>query len=182
MMKRIGNKRGQFYLLGAIIIIVIILGFVGVTNFAKTKQDLKIYDLKEELNIESGNVIDYGLVTGTNTDMQALLTTFAGDYSTYAGADKNLYFVFGDTKGITVASYQDIVSGTVGVTIGTGGQTSYRVEKRSFKSEKYSGISKDDNVKVVINGVEYTFQVKEGQNFYFVISQTVGGDTYVVQN
>ena len=55
-MKR-GNKRGQLYLIAALIIVFVIIGFFSLGNYAKKqKTDVKIYDIAKELEIETGNV------------------------------------------------------------------------------------------------------------------------------
>ncbi len=33
---------------------------------------------------------------------------------------------------------------------------------------------------VIIHGVEYVFELEKGENFYFVISQEIGGEKHVV--
>ena len=54
------NKRGQFYLVAAMVIIVLIVGFAAVQNYTKKSRTIKLIDLKEELGIESGKVLDFG--------------------------------------------------------------------------------------------------------------------------
>ena len=54
------KTKGQFYLMAAIVIIVVIISFAAVSNYAKKKAEIKIYDLGDELGIESEQVIDYG--------------------------------------------------------------------------------------------------------------------------
>ena len=48
------GKEGQFYLAAAIVIIVLIVSFAGITNYIKRSEPVRIYDLKDELGIESG--------------------------------------------------------------------------------------------------------------------------------
>ena len=66
------QKRGQFYLVAAIVIISLIVGFSVVSNYATNKEVVKLYDLKEELGIESANVLKYGTYQSV-TDLEALL-------------------------------------------------------------------------------------------------------------
>jgi len=54
------QKRGQFYLIAALIIIAVIIGFAGISNYIQKKEVIKLYDLGEELGIESQNVLDFG--------------------------------------------------------------------------------------------------------------------------
>ena len=50
------NKEGQFYLLIAIIIATAIIAFASITNYIDNKSPAKLYDLKEDLEIESAYV------------------------------------------------------------------------------------------------------------------------------
>src|SRR3989338_965559 len=104
------QKRGQFYLVAAIIIISLIVGFAVVSNYAKKKAVIKLYDLKQELGIESGSVLDYGTYNKYNKEaMKNLLQDFIEEYVQYTGEGKNLYFIFGNSEEITVMVYQDLI-------------------------------------------------------------------------
>ena len=56
------NKRGQFYLLAAIIIIAVIFGIMSTTNYVSVKQaSPKLYNIACELSREIEEVYDYGV-------------------------------------------------------------------------------------------------------------------------
>ena len=56
------SKKGQLYIITIAIIITVLVGLTAVSNYVRTKpRDTKIYDLGKEFNIETGNVIDYGI-------------------------------------------------------------------------------------------------------------------------
>ena len=157
------SKLGQFYLIAAVLIIVIIVGFVTISNYSRGKRSsVKIYDLGDELGIESQNVIDYGTFKGV--EMNSLLTEFVESYKNYAGEGKNLYFIFGDLGSLQVKAYEELV-------------------EVAFNS---SDIREDgDNINVIIKDsdggeIEYQFDLKAEDNFYFVVSQEIGGEKHVV--
>ena len=52
------QKRGQFYLIAALVIIAVIIGYAGISNYLEKKESIKLYNLGEELGIESENVLD----------------------------------------------------------------------------------------------------------------------------
>jgi len=83
-----GDKKAQFYLLAAIIIIAVIIGFAGVSNFYKKREAVKVYDLGEELEIEGKNVLDYG----TLNPSEVVLDDFTQQFSEYAeqGTEKSI--------------------------------------------------------------------------------------------
>jgi len=37
-------------------------------------------------------------------------------------------------------------------------------------------------ITVTLNGVNYEFELKTGQNFYYIVSQNISGERYVVTN
>ncbi len=154
------GRKGQFYLLAAIIIITLIVGFVVVSNYSSRKSSVKLYDLGEELGIESQNVLDYGTYNSLDEgDMNELWERFIENYVAYAGENKNLYFIFGDPEGLglQVVAYQDLALMNNPPPINTG-----------------------DPVVIRIEDVDYEFDLILGQNFYFVVSQEIEGEKYIV--
>ena len=69
----------------------------------------------------------------------------------------DITFIFGDSDLITVVTYQELDEVT---------------------TDEYP----DPGTKVIveINGTDYEFKLKPGENFYFVISQDIEGEQYVV--
>ena len=165
------RKRGQFYLLAAIVIIVLISGFAAVSNYTQKKSSIKLYDLKNELGIESGEVLDYGTTTG---DYQ--LENFLDVYDAYAGEGKNISYIFGDEDGVSIFTYTDIPTGEVGV-----GESSVSTSRR--ESVESNPPPTDNKIEVTLpDGSVYEFDLKEGENFYFIISEEVGGEQHVVSS
>jgi hypothetical protein len=165
------NKRGQFYLVGAIVIVSLIIGFVTITNFTKQDTSTKVYDLSEELGVEANQVLEYGLINqGTQNpgeklnSLDQLIPDFTNKYSSYISDDKvKLIIIFGDKKGIRVVTYND-VSGSFSY----GGETS--LELRGATSTEPVPVT-ENKVTVKIDGVDHVFELQEGQNFYYIISQ-----------
>lgn len=112
------NNKGQFFLIAAVIIIVVVVSLVTVSNYTQKKDDIKLYDLGEELGIESQQVLDYGTYNSLNeTSMKDLMENFIKSYVDYVGEGKNLYFVFGNQQKVYVIGYQELVEETVCVTL-----------------------------------------------------------------
>ena len=172
-MKR-GNKKGQFYLLAAIIIITVIVGFAAISNYAKKKSSVKIYDLKDELQIESGEVLEYG-VSYSEEDLKKTIDDFIEKYQEYAGKDKDLYFIFGNTEKIWMITFEEV---TKGVIKDTSSGTSINIEDVQLWEESLT--IKEGKVIATINNIEYEFELKPGENFFFVISQEVEGEQHIV--
>ena len=154
------NKRGQFYLIAAIIIIAAIIGYAAVSNYLGKTESVKLYNLGEELGIESENVLDFGTYNELDSsEMETLLMNFIESYAAYVEEGIEIYFIFGNPDKITVIGYKDL-------------------EEVPSISAEITASGKE--VIVTINGVEYSFKLEQGENFYFVISQEIGGEKYVV--
>lgn len=188
-----GKKRGQFYLLAAIVIITILIGFSVVSNYSRNKEVVQLYDLKQELNIETAKVLEYG--TYQQVDAQILLSDFAESYADYAGEGKNLYFFFGNFQEITAVAYQDLSRGEIKIKLtssgGGHGQSTITETTLGGQAEMVNGQTwtytipeefSDRQIHLLIEILEeeYPFRIKTGENFYFVLEQTVGEERYVV--
>ncbi|MFH1585364.1 MAG: hypothetical protein ABIB79_01185 [archaeon] len=180
----VGNK-GQFYLLAAVIIVAIIIGFAAISNYSNREVSKKIYDLGEELGIESAKVLDYGTYNElSETNMTNLLTTFIEAYSEY-GEIQKLYFIFGNADEINFYAYHQI-EGEHEIVLSVGGQSggtnasTFEVGEGSVESKDLTVSAKDiKTVTVVIGGQEYKFDLKPGENFYFIIVLTDEGEQFV---
>ena len=166
------NRGGQFYLLAAIVIVAVIIGVAGVSNYSKKKTNAKLIDLGEELGIEGGNVLEHGIYHGNGNK----IGEFSEKYNDYAGEGKDLYFIFGDEDKIFVLTYEEIFAGNFCVGEVCNPQN---IESATTFPINPSGGSE---IRIKIDENEYTFDLKPGENFYFVISQEIEGEQYVVTN
>jgi hypothetical protein len=173
MIKR-GDKTGQFYLIAAIILATLIIGIVTISNYAKKESNLKLHALKEEIQIESAYVLDYGLLkykSSSEAEFYTLLLNFTKNYIDYQGQGKDLYFIFGDQNNITVTGYQELnkrvsLDGSV-ITTSSG--------------EFIGGIDPTGtDIILTINDSSYDFEIKSGENFYFILSQEVNKGEYII--
>lgn len=171
------DKRGQFYLLAAIVIIVVIVSFAAISNYTSKQSSIKLYDVKDELGIESGKVLDFGTIDETVSD-DVLLGHFTTVYDDYAGEGKDIYFIFGNEEGLLAYSYTEEVIGEISLTFGEGDPTNLNILERQKQNLPYT--TSEGIVIVTIEDNEYEFELKPGQNFYFVISQQIGEEQVVV--
>jgi hypothetical protein len=170
------NKKGQFYLIAAMVIIALIIGFAVVSSSPKKTTPIKLYDLGQELGIESQNVLAYGTYNELNdSQMQVLWTQFVKEYANYTGAGKNLYFIFGNSNTVSVIAYQSLGENAT-INVGNGYQSLI------VGGTATTFIPTGSIVTIKIGAETYSFNLATGQNFYFVISQTVGKEKYVVKS
>lgn len=237
------NRRGQFFIIAAVIIIVVIVSVVTISNYTQKKETTKLYDLGQELGIESQNVLDYGTYSAKSPDeMEVLMQNFVQNYRSYMEQNKNIYFIFGNTQKIYTIGYQDASPGELAcISLNPGccnqGQSCVNgaCQKGNGKCKsnqvqcgtsnccnrgetcsvdgkcKTGGICRQgtqcspctqieisegeqalasqvsnpngaviNKVSVTIGENVYQFNLKNGENFYFVIWQQIGGEKHVV--
>ncbi|MCX6747165.1 MAG: hypothetical protein NTU63_03475 [Candidatus Pacearchaeota archaeon] len=173
------NRRGQFYLIAAVIIIAVVVTVFTVSNYIERKESVQLYNLGEELGIESQNVLDYGTYNGFDENATRwLITDFVDSYVNYIGEGKNIYLLFGNKDTIKIMAYQ-IINESVSVSIDNGVAQLVQIDSLGEGSQEFS-VGSMSKVVITIGGVVYEFQLKPGENFYFVISQKIGGEKYVV--
>ena len=179
-----GKKKGQFYLLSAIIIISIIIGFSTISTYTRKGGDVRIFDLGEELSIESANVLDYGTYPANQEDIASegglndFIEGFVDDYADYIGEDKEISFVFGNKNDVNVVNYEEEERGSASY-----GSSKISIGRRE-RSESGPGEIKVTNNKATITfkDKDYDIELKPGENFFFVISQDIGEEVHIAKS
>lgn len=162
------NKKGQFYLIAAIIIVTIAAGFVTLSNRATSQQNSDINYLRDEIKIESSKAIDYATIN--NKDFTATMTNVSELYINNT-AGNNFYFIFGTTTMVTLITYQSFYAN---VTLNRIDKTNDVGTGRIYSQTFVPGT----NVTLGINGNDYVFKLNNGNNYRFIISSEKGGQTY----
>lgn len=148
------NKRGQFYLVAAIIIVSIVASLITITNYAKKNQTILVNDFAKELKIETQKVLEYDI---SNSDNK--INQYGMDYSNHSGSNIELYFIIGNNPNINAYKYLN-----------------------GYESDANENLQLDTiNNKIIFNlyGTNHTFDLREGNNFYFLILQNIKGEIYV---
>ena len=175
------GKKAQFYLIAAIIIVMVIISLATLKNYAITKKEpTGFYDLCTELNEEGARVVDYGIYNAQNIPqlIENFTDNYLINYSTEKDRETELVFVYGNENRADATVYRLVETGNVRVTHGEKGLTStnsHRIEKG------WLGNFSRGFVNISMLGREYRFDVKEGENFYFIISKNATDETYVAE-
>ncbi len=177
------EKRGQFYIIGAIIIITVAIGLASVTNYAQTrKKSAKFYDLSSELNQESSRVVDYGIYNEQYLPM--LIEDFTDNYFINYTEEKEkgteLVLVYGNRNNVTVAIYTSEKTGKVDINYGMTSFVHTGTDK--YVVNRTSKIPEGDLITVKVLGVEYNFNLQKGENFFFVITKKTEEETYITKS
>lgn len=147
------NKRGQFYLIAAIIVVAILIGFISLKNYSNKEEVLKVSSLSEQLKIEGEKVLDYDKRNSPDK-----FEDFAKSYSDYAGDKIDIYYILGTTSNMEVYSF---VNGV-----------------KTDKTFSQDG----SDLSVEINGTTYDFELENGNNFHFIMIEKKGGEQDVITN
>lgn len=188
------NKRGQFYIIFAVLVIIIITGLVTTANYAnKVKKPVKFYDLSEDFESETTKIIDYGVFSSMGeTEIENQITLFADEYLTYAQKkDPNLQllYIYGDKDGVLVDNYalEDMeiithsgeeVNGSAG-SEGVLSKITIHYGEKEFTKEigekmrHFTEVKRDIGgpgswIQVNLTGIIHTFDLSENENFYYV--------------
>jgi hypothetical protein len=147
------NKKGQFYLISAMIIAVIIIGFALMNNSSSNNVPTELEEMSDELRIEGEKVLDYDAINSQNK-----FEEFSKNYSIYAGEDKDIYFIMGDE---------------------TNGFNAYKYEGED-KIDLSSDLTVNENMIFALNGISYELKKEKGKNFYFLLTKINEDENYVI--
>lgn len=178
------NKRGQFFIVAAMIVVSVMAGLSGVVNYARASEgDEKVYDLSKEIDFETKRVVDWGVFN--REELNQLTTGFLDKYSEYIGEDDAI-FIFGDENELNALHFTLEGVGSVGLDTNENGPPKKIEINRRTKEEAEISLSQgrrsgERKVSVIIDGSQYSFNLKDEQeNFFFIIKKVKGDEEYVV--
>ncbi len=173
------NKTGQFYLVAAIVISVIIISLVTMSNYSRRQETTTMQVVGEELKIESEKVLDFGTYNNySQIEMKNLMGNFTSNYINYVRNGGDFYFLFGNSNLIKVVGYSQTDT-LIHINTGTQ-QSNLQINAGETSSQEFN--SPSNNIIITINGEDYLFELEKGENFYFVIVDNAGGENYVITN
>jgi hypothetical protein len=199
------NKRGQFFILAAVILIATLVTLSTTVNYATVnKEPGKFYDLSYEIKQEGGEVINYG-VYQNESEIKSIIENYTTDVGSYLGdsdPETEIFFIYGNRSGLIIENYakQDTIISTpetseystaCGADLKTS--ASLQIGNQTFtrgvisKSSAYYGsckttlnfASQTKNLQVRIGNQSYQFSLEENQQFLILARKAVGNETYV---
>lgn len=169
------NERGQVFLMATLIIAGILISLVRVSNQSITRDEPEaFFDLSDEISFETKRVLDYGVINSI-TNINDSISSLLSNYSENIG-NQDVAFVYGNAfTGIYAYYYQTV--NVVGVTLLDGIVVTIPVQTGTPIDAEYSQSA--NTVTIRIENVDYTFELKPGQNFYFVLAKDEEGEKFV---
>ena len=177
------NKRGQFYILAAIIIVFVVISLSGVFSYAATTPEPKTIDnLASDLEKETPKIVDYGIYS--KEDLNALLRDFTtsefAPYFLQKTETANIVFVYGNKSELNSVQYKEALTGTV--TANIGGEISWEIVGDYAEVTDLTINPTDTYVEVEILSQTYRFDLRDNEMFYFLIVHEKEGERYVRRN
>ena len=164
--------------MAALIIAGILISLVRISNQSTAREEPEaFFDLSDEISFETKRVLDYGVINQVS-NVSGLASQLLSNYSEAIG-DQDVAFVYGnpqDPGGKIYAYYYQNVQ-VIGVTLSNGIIVPITIQSGSEIEAEYSSTS--NTVRIRIDGVDYVFNLKPGQNFYFVLAKDEDGEKFV---
>ena len=165
-----GDKKGQFYLIAAVIIIGVLIGIAFTTNYIVNRPtNTRVLDLTRELNLEGEWVTNFAISDGTRS-FEEYMESFVEEYGQYLQADSDIYFIYGDGLNIKYIAYSTQSSGGIRL----GGSTEFQ----TFSSTSQTDTLQPDESGIIViqvSGVNYEYNIYDGKQFYAVIMPKTEG-------
>jgi hypothetical protein len=181
------NKKGQFYIIAAVIIVLVLAGIASIKTYAMVLPEPRvIQDLGSELQEETSKIVDYGVYNKDTTNLKVLLDDFTDDefapYFLKKTSETGIVFIYGNKTGLNAVQYEELNTGTISATIGTG-TTNWNTIGQAYANKTEIILSGgEEKVEVSLLNKTFEFDLKDNEMFYFVIIQEKEGETYIERN
>jgi hypothetical protein len=182
-MKR--GKKGQFYLIAAVIIILVILGLVGVKNYISVKKEPKNFmEIGDTLQLEGGYVVENAAYNkgNVNQNTQEYLNLFSNYMEQNTNEDFNMIIVYGDITGNQVQgkSYYRQSSGEICLDNSCApGSSTINVTDISCTVNDVTPKTANCTMTIGTQTLTHTVPILEDNNFVFVMTTSKGLSQYI---
>jgi hypothetical protein len=178
------DKGGQFYIVAALIVILIISGLVSLSVFAIVRtRPAAIFDISNNLEYEGPQILDYGVYT--QNDIQLLLTNFTdGNFAPYyfhKTREADILFLYGNKTDLYEVTYNVTNTGDITVIVGPGQLRWPQLDSVALREQIIVNPG-DSTVNVTLLNQDFSFTLQDNEMFYFVMIQEQGDEVYVQTN
>ncbi len=176
MKKRgVTSRKGQFYIIAAIIIVIILVGMAGVSNYVSVQEEpTGFYDLGKDIGLEGASIIDYGIHLDQSIDNEvADFTKLYGEYISKTSENFTLAIVYGNSVSATIVKVYPKETGYVsGAGIIIPGTDNILIESETIYTS---------SADIEIYKTTYHFDLETNENFFFVIAKSKGFETFIYE-
>jgi hypothetical protein len=175
------NKKGQFFLIAALVIVAILFGLSTVYTTVETpSEDQFVYDLSKEIKYESNTVIDSGIFNALTEQQRNENVENLTDHYSSSNLGTDFIVVYGNKTEMTALFYTTQNTGSIGINLGGSEILSHTVDQTRKYNSTFSLNETDHEVTVLIDqDVKYTFKVRPGQMFFIILKKERQGEQFV---
>ncbi len=168
-------KRGQVYLIAALVIVGLVAGLTTVYNYAKSKpEDQSTFDLSAELDYESAKVVETGVLNPSenpNTNLEEL-----ADYFSLHNPDTDFIIFLYDGTQIKKIEYDSTQRGSISLSPGT------KIDISKLQGTVKNSLTLVGNTATfIIDGKTYTATLTPGQSYYLIVKRDREEETFIDQ-
>jgi hypothetical protein len=192
------NRRGQFFILAAVILSVFIFSLAFTVNEVVAQgRNFGFSDYADGIERETNYILDYQVYSGVSAlEMENFLSVLEADFKDREGGG-NFMFIYGNsdlmkvknlgTQGIEVGGEGDVLRGVGGASSVVNSNIRIAgigaIDVGNFNSENTEleliGLEVGDFVEVNFNEQVYKFPVSDINQVIFIIQKDVEDETYV---
>ena len=172
------NKRGQFFLIAALVLagIIITLTTINISTKTPETKTAAVYNLLNEADYESSSLIDYGIYN--STDITGYMESLIRNYSE-ANPDTDMAFIYGNPEVGPLTGKSYFAEQTASSTIEHATVRSY--EKKIEPVEGNTSIANNQVSVILPDNSTISFNLNPGENFFIVLRKESGGETIVAK-
>lgn len=175
------NKRAQYFLIAALLLsgVILTIGKVYVSSKIE-KEGLRVYDLSDQIQYESSQVIDNGLFAQKSSQETKEQLKNLTSYYAQLNPDSDIDIIYGNLSSLSLIEYNLTSSSTIDKQIQTN-TSSQEGTGFSISPEKRLKIKiANTNEEGSIRAIENELALEEGQNFYLVVRKKIRGEDIIV--
>jgi len=173
-MKR--GKKAQFYIIGAVIIIMAMISLASVSNYVLVKKEpAKFMDLGSMLNLEGEKVFSFNLYNAKDTN--SVIENFSqmmAEYIETENENVDLIIIHGNSSNAQITVISKNSTGTI--TLNMGAMSSGVISEEYIPQTFYVN---GNNINITLLNNTYVFELGEDEEFMFVMTKSEGFEQYV---
>jgi len=178
------GKKAQFYIIGAVIIIMAMISLASVSNYVIVKKEpAKFTNLGDMLNLEGEKIIEFKLYNsstisagGTNTVIENFSQMMAG-YIGITDEKVDIVIIHGNSSSAQITVISKNSTGTI--TLNMGPTSSGIISERYIP---YTTNVSGNNVSITLLNNTYNFILGADESFIFIMTKSEGFEKYVKSN
>ena len=168
--------------MSSMIIVMALIGLATLFTYSYVRASpVTVYELSSELEQESSQIIDFGIYN--QQDISNYLSTFTEEhfakYFLQKTDNTEVSFIYGDETKIYITKYNTTDRGEVSLSVGDS-SSNWIIDQDLITKTEIDNPSTQIKVNLLNN--DYSFDLKPGENFYFIVGYEKEGEIFIEKN